>query len=365
MHCKICNRERLIAKELGICLDCIRNKPEEAMKYIKEVHKKSREEFGLVPEPPRDKGGVKCNICVNECIIGEGKLGFCGLRKNENGKLVFLAGDENKGLLEYYYDPLPTNCVADFCCAANGIGYPKYSYTKGIEYGYKNLAVFYGACSFNCLFCQNWQFKYLTKKLKPMISAKELAKAASKKDVACICYFGGDPSPQIIHAIKTSEYAIEMNKGRILRICFETNGTMNKNILKRVMELSLESGGTIKFDLKAFNETLNIALTGVTNKRTYENFSFVASRFEERKEVPLLVASTLLVPGYIDEYEVEQIAKFISELNPEIPYRLLAFHPEFYMYDLPTTPKKLAMECYKVAKKYLKNVTLGNVFLLS
>ncbi len=365
MHCKLCNEEKLISKELGICLDCIRNKPDESIAYIKSVHKRAREEFGLTPEPPRDKGGIKCNICVNECIIGKNKIGFCGLRKNENGRLIFLAGDEKNGLLEYYFDPLPTNCVADFCCAANGIGYPKYSYRKGIEYGYKNLAVFYGACSFNCLFCQNWQFKYLTKKLKPKISAKDLARVATRKDVACICYFGGDPSPQIIHAIKTSEYALEMNKNRILRICFETNGTMNTNILKKVIDLSLKSGGTIKFDLKAFDEVLNIALTGVTNKQTLRNFEIVAEYFNERKEVPLLVASTLLVPGYIDEIEVEKIAKFISDLNPDIPYRLLAFHPEFYMYDLPTTSRKLAERCYKIAKKYLKNVTLGNVFLLS
>jgi hypothetical protein len=35
------------------------------------------------------------------------------------------------------------------------------------------------------------------------------------------------------------------------------------------------------------------------------------------------------------------------------------------MDDLPTTSRKQAYECYEVAKKYLKNVRIGNIHLLS
>ncbi|MEM2739155.1 MAG: radical SAM protein, partial [Candidatus Bathyarchaeia archaeon] len=85
----------------------------------------------------------------------------------------------------------------------------------------------------------------------------------------------------------------------------------------------------------------------------------------KRPELPILTASTLLVPGYVDAEEVEKIAQFISQINPEIPYTLLAFYPCYVMNDLPTTSRKQATECQKAAEKHLKRVRLGNIHLLS
>jgi len=71
------------------------------------------------------------------------------------------------------------------------------------------------------------------------------------------------------------------------------------------------------------------------------------------------------VPGYIDAREVAAIAGFIVGLNPDIPYSLLAFHPQFYMSDMPLTSKTLANQCVRAARDSgLKNVRLGNVHLL-
>ena len=80
---------------------------------------------------------------------------------------------------------------------------------------------------------------------------------------------------------------------------------------------------------------------------------------------PLLIASTLLVPGYIDEDEISSIAKFIASINPEIPYSLLGFYPHFYMSDLPVASKSLAQRCLIAAQEGgLKNVRIGNAHLL-
>jgi len=81
--------------------------------------------------------------------------------------------------------------------------------------------------------------------------------------------------------------------------------------------------------------------------------------------VPVLTASTLLIPGYIDEKEVEDIARFIAEIDQRIPYTLLAFYPQFKMNDLPTTSRLQAMKCLKIANKHLENVRIGNIHLLS
>jgi pyruvate formate lyase activating enzyme len=362
-RCLVCNKESIfISNFLKVCLICIRENFSEAKPYIEEAHRKSRKEFNLPIGVAKDKEGIFCNLCINNCGIAEGKTSFCGLRKNLEGKLF--GPDKEKANLEFYFDSLPTNCVADFVCpAGTGCGWPEFSYSKGSEYGYKNLAVFYNGCSFNCLFCQNWHYRNNLEK-KRLISTEELVKVIDEK-TSCICYFGGDPSCQLPHSILTSKIALKNKKNRILRICWETNGSMNEDLLEEIITISLESGGCIKFDLKTWTEELNLALCGVTNRRTLENFKKVSGYIKERPKVPLLVASTLLIPGYIDEYEIKKISEFIVSLDKNIPYALLAFYPCFYMEDLPVTSKEEAYKYKEIALKTgLRNVSIGNIHLL-
>jgi len=141
---------------------------------------------------------------------------------------------------------------------------------------------------------------------------------------------------------------------------------MNESLLDKMTDLSLLSGGCIKFDLKAWDENLHIALTGITNKRTLQNFLKVCEKIKERPIPPLLIASTLLVAGYIDEDEIRNIARFIASINPDIPYSLLAFYPHFYMSDIPLTKTITAETCMRAAQEEgLRNVRIGNIHLLT
>ena len=352
----------LISQTIRICLTCLRTGSDGMIDHVLEVHKKSREPFGLPVLPPRDPEGITCKLCTNSCQIVEGGLGYCGIRSVKEGKIKGGTKDAN---VDWYYDPLPTNCVADWVCpGGTGIGYPHYAYRKGPEHGYKNLAVFYNGCSFNCLYCQNWHFRERVSR-ENRVLVSELARSVDKK-TACICYFGGDPTPQLIHSISVSKKAIKETQRRILRICWETNGSMNTNLLSQMIDTSLKSGGCIKFDLKAWTENLHLALCGVSNKRTLDNFKMIAQNIHKRPEVPLLVASTLLVPGYIDRKEVYQIASFIYSCNPDIPYSLLGFYPHFLMTDLPKTTRMQAQECLSAAREAgLTRIRIGNEHLLS
>jgi pyruvate formate lyase activating enzyme len=284
------------------------------------------------------------------------------LRFNEANRIKGVTADYAN--VSWYYDPLPTNCVADWVCPGGvGAGYPEFAYSNGPEYGYKNLAVFYQACSFDCLFCQNWHYRDLAVQ-ESKVTATSLADAVDDH-TSCICYFGGDPTPQLPHSLRVARLALQKKRGRILRICWETNGSMHPALLQQAAETSLNSGGCIKFDLKAWDEGLHIALCGISNKRTLENFRLLAQYARRRPSPPLLVASTLLVPGYVDEQEVSHLARFISSFSPDIPYSLLAFAPQFMMCDLPTTSRRHAEECLSEAKTQgLKRVRVGNVHLL-
>jgi pyruvate formate lyase activating enzyme len=329
----------MLTSSLGICAECIRNS-DTIHDDIIHIHKASRKRFSLPTEILKNKttNSKACKVCANDCQLSPEETGFCGLRLNKQEKIISLAGTTEKGLLDFYYDPLPTNCVGAWVC--DGSEHP----------GMKNLAVFYRSCNFNCLFCQNWHFRKTDLQLSEEIygiSSEELASQVNSRTF-CICYFGGDPSTQIQHALATSDLARRRKKDT--RICIETNGCMDRDLLKNAVDLCLESGGCIKFDLKTFDEKLHLALCGNSNKATKNNFEFVSRYINERPEPPLLVASTLLVPGYVESEEVSKIANFIASLHKSIPYSLLGFYPHFYMRDLPTTSRRQMDECLQAAR---------------
>jgi len=360
--CLNCGKEdRLIAGFLGLCLECILHDYKNCESQIQKAHQVSREAFGLPPHPPRDEGGRPCHFCFNQCLLGPGNKGYCGVRKNVGERI---SPRPKEGFFSWYYDSLPTNCVADWVCpGGTGAGYPRYAYSRGAEYGYKNLAVFYYGCTFNCLFCQNWSHKERLESGSPR-PPSVLAQAVDKK-TSCVCYFGGDPSPHLPHSIHTSRLALAQREKEILRFCWETNGTMNSRFLEEILDIALESGGCVKFDLKTFHSSLNKALCGRGNEQTKANFELASTWIKKRKEPPLVVASTLLVPGYVDRNEVLRIAKFIASLNPDIPYALLGFHPHFYFRGLPVTSRRQARECHEAALEAgVKRVRIGNLHLL-
>jgi pyruvate formate lyase activating enzyme len=67
----------------------------------------------------------------------------------------------------------------------------------------------------------------------------------------------------------------------------------------------------------------------------------------------------------VDAREVGSIARFVASLDPDIPYSLLAFYPQFFMADLPPTSRRQAAECWQAAKEAgLRNVRIGNQHLL-
>lgn len=353
--CHLCGKGSVtVAEVLGVCGECARDRAAGAAPYIEQAHRASRHPFQLPEKPPQVAEGFRCAICAQDCRFLKGEVGYCGLPH----------GHRRLAKISWYFDQLPTNCVADFVCpAGTGCGYPRFSYRPGPEFGYQNLAVFHEACSLNCLFCQNWQYRYGPLGSKA-VSPSQLAEAVNER-TACVCFFGGDPTPQLPHSLEASRLILEQNRHRIVRICWETAANMHPKLLDRMVEVALHSGGCIKIDLKAWSESVHIALTGTSNTRALENFARVSPRIDERPEVPLLVASTLLVPGYVDVTEVASIARFIASLNPNIPYSLLAFHPAFLMRDLPPTSWQHMHRCYEAVQEAgVKTIHIGNRHLL-
>lgn len=371
--CKFCGKtERVISEVLQVCRNCILEGDWDQVKpHILSIHKHARQLVNLPEKPPKaikPDIKLKCYLCLNECSLSELDVSYCGLRNIPLRNLDQLPyPSKSKGYIHGYIDPNPTNCCNSwFCPAGTSSGYPEYSNYDGPEFGTYSYAAFLYGCTFDCLFCQNASHKLFTK--KHLFDVETLTKQIIKNQkITCLCYFGGTPEAQLPFSINLAENILQKfeEEKRIMRFCWEWNGSGNRNWVEKCMKIAIKTGGNIKFDLKTYNEKLNLALCGVSNKRTLENFRFLAENyFETRKNLPEMSACTLMVPGYTNHEEVEQIAKFVSSINREIPYSLLIFHGDYQMRDLGITPRKQAERSLRVAKKYLENVHLGNKFLL-
>ncbi|MFW9943743.1 MAG: radical SAM protein, partial [Candidatus Sifarchaeia archaeon] len=224
-----------------------------------------------------------------------------------------------------------------------------------------NLAVFYGSCNSDCLFCQNTSYREMMARGSPLMTVEELASVANDR-TACVCYFGGDPACNPVHSLETSRL---LYQSRQVKVCYETNGNISSKWLRPIADVVKESGGTLKFDLKAITPQVYTALTGVSNKAVLANFEKLAK--EGRARIgEFLVVSILLVPGYIGMSELRRLAKFIADLDPTIPTALLGFSPHHAMSDLPRTSRAHAEAAKIVATEVgLSNVRIGNVGLLS
>lgn len=344
------DQQRLVTKSIGVCSKCIL---ESINHSAEQTHESLRLNDRLVPTIPLD-GDIVCPDCGNHCKLTEGQTGYCNLRIRKGNKVV--ERFPGNAVVSWYFDSLPTNCVADWACSVT----KKYELGSGRQ-RLKNLAIFYGSCNSDCLFCQNASYRSMMARGSPLMTPQELADTADDYTM-CVCYFGGDPSPNAEHSVKTSQLLAE---NRDVIVCYETNGNISSKWLTEIANIIEQTKGTFKFDLKAYSSKIYEALTGVSNGVVLRNFENLASSKKDR-DGEFLVASILLVPGYIDVPEISKLSKFIAHCDPTIPTAFLGFAPHHAMRDLPRTSLAHAKAAIEAAKEQgLENVRIGNLGLLS
>lgn len=104
--------------------------------------------------------------------------------------------------------------------------------------------------------------------------------------------------------------------------------------------------------IKAASDHLFRDFTGMENPgRVLENFK----RYYQTPRLRLR-AESVLIPGHIDEREIERIARLIAEVDPSIPYRIDAYIP--HKGDKFRRPTEEEMERARLkAREYLMNVS--------
>ncbi len=106
----------------------------------------------------------------------------------------------------------------------------------------------------------------------------------------------------------------------------------------------------VVLSIKAYKDEIHRQYTGRSNMKVLENFIKL-----HQMDVNLR-SESVYIPKYIEKGEIAEIAKFISKEDPNIPYRIDAYHPVYGNPWRQPTEREL-IEAVKIASKHLNNVT--------
>jgi len=273
---------------------------------------------------------IVCLLCRHYCKLKDGQVGFCGVNKNEGGKLKNLVYGKVSAL---NVDPIEKK--------------PLYHFLPGS----KSFSLGTVGCNFKCPFCQNWQISQ-SKDIEGSHTAtpEDIVKGAIEFNCLSIAYTYNEPT---IFWPFAKDIATLAKKFGIKGV-FVSNGFETPEVIDDMK--GLIDGFNI--DIKSFNEkyykkSLKGDLNGVldTLKRLKANSFWVE-------------CTTLIVPDDNDsDEELRDIASFIAnELDRFTPWHISAFHPDYKIIDKNPTPVKTLMRAYEIGKEEgLEYIYLGNV----
>lgn len=279
----------------------------------------------LYYETSKDK--IHCLLCPHSCNISNGNSGRCKVRVNENGILYTINYGEVTSIA---LDPISKKPLRYF------------------KQGSQILSVGSYGCNFTCKFCQNYKISQF-KADSQFISKEELLKLIIETENNIgIAFTYNEPSIWYEYVYDCAKYIKGYDKN--LSVVLVTNGYLNKAPL----EALLPYVDAVNIDLKSWKDSYYRQICGGTLSPVLESIK-IASKYCH------VEVTTLLVTGENDNLEeVEEIAKYIAEIDPYIPLHLSRYFPKYLM-DAPATDIGLMIEAEKIANKYLKRVVLGNI----
>lgn len=270
---------------------------------------------------------VRCRLCPQNCLIGEGKSGSCRARANHGGDLY----SENYGKTSSIaVDPIEKK--------------PLYHYKPS------KLILSLGTfgCNLRCLHCQNYS-----------ISQQKVAAR----------YFDPESVPPLINNFENNigiaftynepliwyEYVHDVaklvkEKQPDASVVLVTNGFINQEPLEELLPFV----DAMNIDLKSFSDETYKKLCGGRLEPVLETIKTASKHCH-------LEVTTLLIPDTNDsEEEIREIARFLAGINENIPLHLSRYYPQFLL-NKPATPKETLLRASGIAREHLNHVYIGNL----
>lgn len=280
----------------------------------------------------RDAGskGVQCLLCPWSCVLSEGAIGRCRVRKNIGGRLYTLVYGK---LAAAYIDPVEKKPMLHFLPRS------------------LTFSVATAGCNLRCLYCQNWSISQRGPvEEDAYLSPARTVELAKKYNCRVIAFTYTEPVVFYEYMLDTSKLA----KKQDLETVIITNGYINPQPLKELL-FFLDA---VKVDFKGIDPNFYRKVVGGEVRHVLKMMKIV------HRSGKWLELVNLVVPGSNDNpKDVEALCLWVKKnLGDYIPISFSRFFPMHKMKHLPESPVSTLEKCYRIAKSVgLKFPYIGNV----
>ena len=255
---------------------------------------------------------VSCTLCHHKCHLADGKIGLCGVRQRVGDKIISLVYGK---LAAENIDPIEKKPL--FHVLPGSLTY----------------SIATHGCNFRCAHCQNSSISQVAIGVDSFGSKRQVIERTPEEvveravDAGCnsISYTYVEPTVFFEYAYDCAVLAHQRGLGNI----FVSNGYMTDMVLEQLAPVLT----AINIDLKSWSESFYREVCGAKLAPVIKNI---------RKCIELGVwveVTTLLIPGMNDSAEdLKEIASFLAELDPNIPWHVTAFFPSYKLKDVQPTP---------------------------
>jgi pyruvate formate lyase activating enzyme len=219
------------------------------------------------------------------------------------------------------------------------VGYPEVAALSCSE-TLRSISVTMLGCCYRCLHCNAYRISQYPDPLwwyGRVVSPSALVDEAldhirSTPDLIIdkISFTGGDPAIHLPYIEEVAE--VLKARGIPLGIGFATAGYSTPEAMERIAQVCT----SITLEIKAFDDPVHRALTGAPSGPVLRNAAYLADTVPDK----IRVFRSVVIPGITDG-QIPAIARYIAELDPSIPYRLVGFRPNFVLYYHPGPSRDL------------------------
>jgi pyruvate formate lyase activating enzyme len=273
---------------------------------------------------------VQCELCPHSCVIKDGDIGFCNVRKNENGKLYSLVYGKS---ISAQIDPIEKK--------------PLYHFLPGS----RTLSIGTVGCNLKCQFCQNWQ----TAQAKPddfyvkdMLPG-EIIKKAQENECKIISYTYNEPTVFFEYMIETAKLA----KKAGIKNTMVSNGFISAKPLQELCQY-LDAAN---IDLKSYDDAFYKKICKAHLNPVLDTLQYL------HKKVWLEITN-LIIPTLNDKPKnTQSLCKWIKEnLSLNVPMHFSAFYPCYQLQNIPPTSPEILLKARRTALSMgFRHAYIGNI----
>jgi pyruvate formate lyase activating enzyme len=279
-----------------------------------------------------DDERIQCDLCPRDCKLHEGQRGACFVRARVGDEMVLTTYGRSSG---FCIDPIEKKPLNHF--------YP----------GSSILSFGTAGCNLACKFCQNWDISKSRDfdRLADQAGPEAIALSAQANGCKSVAFTYNDPVIFAEYAMDVADACHDVG----VQAVAVTAGYMHDQP-RRDFYAKMDAANV---DLKAFTEAFYYKLTGAHLQPVLDTLQYLKHETRVWFEI-----TTLLIPGCNDsDTEIGAMCDWIAkELGTDVPLHFTAFHPDYKMTDLPSTPPATLTRARSIGLSAgLQYVYTGNV----